>query len=136
MTKKLIVAGIVLIGFFTIFLITGEFSKAYSSSEEGNKSRGEYLFYNPGLGTLPMSCGTCHPGGRGLEEAYGKKEFTILGGKTDKLESVINYWVVNIQRGERLDHNSQTMKDIKAYIKSLFGMPKRPLPTSIPIKDC
>lgn len=136
MIKRLIFTGLVVIGIFMVFVITGEFSKAYSSSEEGNKARGEFLFYNPGLGTLAISCGTCHPGGRGLEEAYGKKEFTVLGGKTDKLESVINYWIANILRGEKLDHNSQTMKDIKAYIKSLFGMPKRPLPTSIPIKDC
>ncbi|MDI6744155.1 MAG: hypothetical protein QMD07_02145 [Thermodesulfovibrionales bacterium] len=136
MTKRLIFAVLVVLGVFMVFAVTGEFSNAYSAAAEGDKTRGEFLFYNPGLGTLPISCGSCHPGGRGLEAAHGKKGFKILGVKTDKLESVINFWVVNILRGEKLDHNSQTMKDIKAYIKSLFGLPKRDLPKSIPINEC
>lgn len=45
MIKRLIFAGLVVIGIFMVFVITGEFSKAYSSAEEGNKARGEYLFY-------------------------------------------------------------------------------------------
>ena len=103
---------------------------------EGNAKRGETLFSSPlYLGTLPISCASCHPGGQGLEMTYGKKEFSIFGAKTQKLESVINFWIVDVMRGEPLKPDSQSMKDVKAYIKSLYGKPPWPLPKAIPLEQ-
>lgn len=102
---------------------------------EGDAKRGEFLFRSPMmLGTIPISCATCHPGGMGLERAYGKKEFSILGNKVKRIEAVIDFWIVNILRGEGIKYDSQEMKDIKAYLKSLSVKPQRPLPRAVPME--
>jgi hypothetical protein len=104
-------------------------------SEKEDVKRGEILFRSPFLlGTIPISCSDCHPDGQGLERTWGKKEFHILGGKTTRLETVINFWIVNILRGNGLKYDSQEMNDLKAYIKSLYGKPERPLPRAIPLE--
>ena len=104
-------------------------------SPEGDAKRGEFLFRSPMmLGTIPISCASCHPGGMGLERAYGKKEFSIMGNKVKRIEAVINFWIVNILRGEGIKYDSQDMKDIKAYLKTLSAKPQRPLPRAIPME--
>jgi len=132
--------NIILFLTITLIICIGGLSLAEISEkkgeDEGNAKRGETLFSSPlYLGTLPVSCASCHPGGQGLETTYGKKEFTIFGAKTQKLESVINFWIVDVMRGEPLKPDSQSMKDVKAYIKSLYGKPPRPLPKAVPLEQ-
>lgn len=71
--------------------------------------RGRMLFNDPNLGgsTNDKSCGSCHPGGSGLEDASGE------------ITDILNRCIKNALAGESLDMDSQEMKDIIAYIKSL-----------------
>ena len=105
------------------------------TAPEGDAKRGEHLFRTPMLlGTIPISCASCHPNGRGLERAYGKNEYSILGNKVKRLEAVIDFWVVNILRGEGIAYDSQEMRDIKAYLKSLTARKQQPLPRAVPME--
>lgn len=82
-----------------------------SGSKEGSADRehGKALFNDPGLGgsTNDKSCGSCHPGGSGLETASGD------------IADTINRCIKSALEGEGLDKDSQEMKDLSAYIKSL-----------------
>jgi cytochrome c peroxidase len=94
------------------------FSLAFA---EGNAVKGKELFNDPKLGnaTSGKSCNTCHPDGKGLDKAADREEFNI-GGKGQKgLEKAINFCIENAINGEPLDLESEQMKDLVAYIKSL-----------------
>jgi len=67
------------------------------------------LFNDPALGgsTNDKSCGSCHPDGKGLEKASGN------------IAEAVNRCIKNPLAGKGLDMDSQEMKDIVAYIKSL-----------------
>lgn len=87
----------------------------------GDVERGKTLFNDTTIGgsTSGKSCGTCHPGGSGLEEAGTTKEFHLGGGEQGSLEKVINLCIVKALKGTALDPQSQEMQDLTAYIKSL-----------------
>jgi len=65
------------------------------------------------------SCGSCHPGGKGLENAADKKEFNLGGKKQNSLEEAVNYCIVNAIKGKAVDTKSEQMKAVVSYIKSL-----------------
>jgi mono/diheme cytochrome c family protein len=94
------------------------FSLAYAA---GNVEKGKALFNDSSLGTNGSNCGTCHPGGQGLEKAgaMGKKEWTTPAGVRTSLEDAINTCITMALKGEALDTKSQKMKDLVAYIDSL-----------------
>ena len=77
----------------------------------GDAAKGKILFNDPKLanGTAGVSCNSCHPGGKGLENA---------GGRTD-LAKIINACIVKTNKGKALDPKSADMADLSAYIKSL-----------------
>ena len=79
----------------------------------GDAARGKILFNDPKLanGTAGVSCNSCHPGGKGLENA---------GDRTD-LAKIINACIVKTNKGKALDPKSADMADLSAYIKSLKG---------------
>ena len=79
------------------------------ASAGGNVERGKQLFADTKLGGSKndKSCNTCHPGGKGLEKA-GKN-----------LESMIQACIQKALEGKPLAADSQEMKDLVAYIKSL-----------------
>jgi cytochrome c553 len=83
------------------------------------EERGKALFNDPGFAGGSKACNMCHPGGRGLEKAADKKEFSIMGGSQKSLEEVVNVCIVNANKGKAIDADSDEMKDIVAYIKSL-----------------
>jgi mono/diheme cytochrome c family protein len=89
---------------------------------EGNKVKGKDLFNDPKLGnaTSGKSCNTCHPDGKGLDKA-ADKEFNIGGKEQKGLEEAINFCIENAIKGKPLDPESEQMKDLVAYIKSLTG---------------
>ena len=79
------------------------------AEQEGDVERGKMLFNDPTLGgsTNEKSCGTCHPEGKGLENSAGN------------IAGIVNLCLQKPLAGEGLDVDSQEMKDIIAYIKSL-----------------
>lgn len=88
---------------------------------DGNAQRGKALFNDPkfGNGTSGKSCNSCHPGGRGLEAAGEKTEFNIMGRKQNSIEEAVNICIEIPLKGTPIDPNSQDMKDMVAYLKSL-----------------
>lgn len=77
----------------------------------GDPAKGKVLFNDAKLagGTAGKSCNSCHPDGKGLETAAGKKD----------LEKTINLCVEKALKGKAIDPKSADMADIVAYIKSL-----------------
>ncbi len=92
-----------------------------SGSRAGDMKKGKVLFNDVhfGNGVADKSCNSCHPGGKGLESAGEKKQFNIMLGKQNSLEEAVNFCIENALRGTVIDTNSQDMKDIVSYIKSL-----------------
>lgn len=87
----------------------------------GSVENGKKLYNDITLGgsTNAKSCNTCHPGGKGLEKAGTKKYTSLMGMKVNALEDVVNICIERPLGGKKLAHDSQKMKDIVSYIKSL-----------------
>jgi cytochrome c len=85
------------------------------------EDRGKTLFNDPKLGggTSGKSCATCHADGKGLEAVAGKKEWKTPGGEFKTLEEAVNICVTMALQGKALDVNSEQMKDLVAYLKSI-----------------
>lgn len=106
----------------TAFLITVALSLVFSAAfamKHLPEERGEALFNDPKFAGGSKACSACHPNGRGLERAADKTEFNIMGGTQKGLQDAVNFCIVNANRGQAIDVNSDQMKDIVAYIKSL-----------------
>ncbi len=102
-------------------IILGLFLSSCINSGKGDVERGKSLFNDPALSgsTNEDSCNTCHSNGSGMEKA-GSKEFTVfMDSKVNSLEDVINICIEQPLEGKTLSKDSQDMKDIVAYIKSL-----------------
>jgi cytochrome c len=89
--------------------------------KSGDVERGKKLFSDPKLGggTSGKSCASCHKDGKGLEKVEGKNEFRAMGKTYKSLEEVINYFVETALHGKALDHDSDDMRDLIAYLRSL-----------------
>ena len=96
-------------------------SKTTETSIPGNAERGKVLFNDTSLGngSAQMSCTSCHPKGRGLEGSAEKTSFKVMGKNRGTLEDTVNFCIETALKGEALPLESQDMKDIVAYIKSL-----------------
>ncbi len=95
------------------------------------EERGKTLFNDPKFaGAISgKSCNSCHPDGKGVEKAGGKKEFNIMGKKQNSLEDAVNFCIENAIKGKAIDPKSEQMKDMVAYIKSLgMKMEKKEMP--------
>jgi cytochrome c len=88
---------------------------------EGSVERGKKYFEDPTFAGGKKSCNNrrCHRDGRGIEDADEKTNFTIFGRKADSLEEAVNICIVNANKGKAIPEDSQEMKDIVAFIKSL-----------------
>lgn len=89
------------------------------ASAAGDVAKGKALFNDPKFAGGSRSCNSCHPDGKGLENAADKKEFRIMGKTQKSLEEAINFCIVNANKGKAIDVKSAEMQDIVAYIKSL-----------------
>ena len=102
---------------------------------DGDVKRGKALFNDPNLSgsSFGVSCNTCHPRGKGLEEsgAEEKKKWSSCSGEQKRLVDAINTCILTANKGRRLEVESQEMKDLIAYIKSLTKKPKRNLPKAL-----
>lgn len=85
----------------------------------GDPQKGKALFNDPKAFGGVRACSTCHPGGKGLEQAAGKTEFHVAGGTQKSLSEAVNVCIVNASQGAAIDVKSEKMRDIVAYITSL-----------------
>jgi cytochrome c peroxidase len=89
----------------------------------GNVAQGKALFDDPKAFGAPgdISCSSCHPNGKGLEKSgeKGKKEWKNPGGTWLSLEDASNICIILANKGKAIDPQSEEMKDLVAYIKSL-----------------
>ena len=96
---------------------------------EGDVKRGKTLFNDPKLSgsSFGVSCNTCHPKGKGLENsgAADKRSWSSCAGEQKSLEDSINTCILMANKGQPLELNSQEMKDLIAYIKSLAKKVKK-----------
>jgi len=108
-----------------IFLSTSAFA-------DGNVKRGKTLFNDPKLSgsSFGVSCNTCHPGGKGLEDsgAPDKRSWNSCTGEQKSLEDSIDVCIQTANEGRPLDLQSKEMKDLIAYIKSLGKKTKKNQP--------
>jgi len=121
---KIIVLATLVIGFIAILDFAGY---AGSMMDEGSVDRGKALFNDPMAFGGSTSCSSCHPDGKGLEESgmEGKTKWTNPVGTYNSLEEAINICITQANKGKAIGANSQEMKDVIAYIKSLdTGMNK------------
>ena len=88
---------------------------------EGDAAKGKALFDDPKAFGGSTSCSSCHPDGKGLEQAgmMGKTEWNPPAGTYKSLEEAINICITKANKGNAIDVKSQEMKDMVAYIKSL-----------------
>jgi len=89
------------------------FVGSQSMAGESSIELGEKLFNDPTLGgsTNSKSCGSCHPGGEGLEKAGAKEDLTAM----------INRCIVGPLKGDKIDGRTVNMRSLKMYIESLGG---------------
>jgi cytochrome c553 len=87
------------------------FASAAFATHHTPEDRGKTLFNDPKLGgTEGKACSSCHPDGKGLENAGSKAE-----GKT---QETINKCMSNAHGG-KTTVSAEQMKDLMAYIKSI-----------------
>jgi cytochrome c len=111
---KMIVFSMIVIGLAASLGFTG-------GMMEGDAAKGKALFNDPKAFGGSTSCSSCHPDGKGLEESgmMGKKEWDTPAGTYKSLEEAINICITRANKGSAIDPQSQEMKDMVAYIKSL-----------------
>jgi cytochrome c len=104
--------------FFVSAITLLSISLAFAGVLEGKK-----LFEDPKFAgsTNEKSCNSCHPGGSGLQKAGEKTSFTIMGKQKDSLEDTVNLCIQMALKGKPISKDSQKMKDIVSYVKSLKG---------------
>ena len=96
------------------------FCMTYSTSfAGGDAKRGKVLFNESGFAGGIKSCSSCHPGGSGLEQAAGRKEFHIMGKTQKTLEEAVNACIVYAIQGKAIKPKSPEMQDLVAFINSL-----------------
>jgi cytochrome c len=83
------------------------------------EERGKALFMDKDFAGGSKACNSCHPNGRGLKKAGTKKKFNIMGKRQNSLEEAVNFCIVNANKGKAIKKDSDEMKDIVSYIKSL-----------------
>jgi cytochrome c len=103
---------------FSLLILGLMFSVAYAKKHLPEE-RGKSLFTDSKFANGSKACNSCHPDGKGLEKAADKKEFKIMGKSQKSIEEAVNFCIVNANKGKAIDVNSDQMKDMVAYIKSL-----------------
>jgi cytochrome c peroxidase len=81
------------------------------AAEKPSVALGEKLFNDPSLGgaTASKSCNSCHPSGKGVENAW----------KNPKLGEQINTCITGALKGSALPMESVQMRSLILYLQSL-----------------
>ena len=120
------------LGLLSLAIVCLIFSVAFAMSHTPEE-RGKALFNDPKFAGGLTACSSCHPDGKGLEKAAGKKEFMTPMGASKTIEEAINVCIVNANKGKAIGAKSAQMKDMVAYIKSLKKTSKKPPTPRIPV---
>lgn len=99
-----------------VFTLTAALSSAANHSPV---ERGKALFNDPKFAGGEKACSDCHPLGGGLTRSANKKTFRIYDETIKGLEEAVNFCIVEANMGNAIELNSDQMKDIVEYIKSL-----------------
>lgn len=83
------------------------------------EERGKALFNDPKFAGGQKACNDCHPNGRNLQKAGSKTSFTLMGTEHNSLEKVINKCITQAIKGKAIPEDSNEMKEMVSYIKSL-----------------
>ncbi|MCG6551442.1 MAG: hypothetical protein L7F77_03875 [Candidatus Magnetominusculus sp. LBB02] len=96
--------------FALVLTMTAFMSYAYAQTNENGKK----LFNDKTLAgsSSGKSCNTCHPSGKGIDSAK-------FAAKDSGLEDIINKCIEGPLKAKALPKDSQELKDIAEYIKSL-----------------
>ncbi len=94
-----------------LLVLTSLFAGHITLAVQGGASleKGKKIFNDPELGTTGKSCNSCHPDGKGLEQAGSKRD----------LADIINGCITIPLKGKALDPKSVEMESLVLYIKSL-----------------
>jgi len=113
-----------------IVILTGFVLPSAYAMKHLLEEKGKALFNDPTFAGGKIACNSCHPDGQGLEDAAAKKKLMTPAGPADSLEEAINLCIVNASKGKAIDTDSDQMKDLVAYIRSLGE--KRPAGEKVP----
>lgn len=108
--RKKIALSIVLA--LAMALVAGVAFAKHHTPEE----RGKTLFTTVGFAGGTKACNDCHPGGGGLAKSGAKADFGPMG---RTLEDAVNYCIRNAINGNPIAVDSDQMKDMTSYIRSL-----------------
>ncbi len=92
----------------------GGFVMAQSPEEMGRA-----LFSNPNFAGGQGACNDCHPNGRRLEKAGTKTTFHLMDKTQNSLEEAINVCITQALNGKAIPVDSQEMKALASYIRSV-----------------
>lgn len=97
--------------FLNAFLSVFLFSTVASAAEEPSIKKGHELFNSTAIASNGKSCASCHPGGKGMEEAatYDDKE----------LAKISNQCLVKALQGKALADGSLELNSLVMYLKTL-----------------
>ncbi len=101
-----------------ILMVTLAVMVTFSLALAGDVKNGKKLFNNPALGgsTNEKSCASCHP----PKPLNGKKKtFTIMDKKQNSPEDAVNFCIKMALKGKPIKKDSDEMKDIVSYMKTL-----------------
>jgi cytochrome c len=94
---------------FILLIISAVFAMA--ADMEPSSKQGKTLFEASSLGTNTKSCSTCHPAGKGLEEAASLTD--------QELEQTTNKCIEKALQGKILASGSHDLSSLVLYLKSL-----------------
>jgi len=118
---------IVLAMFAALFIVSSVFAAGMIG---GDAEKGKALFNDPKSFGGNVSCSSCHPNGKGLEKTgmMGRTEWKNPAGTYKSLEEAVNVCITAANKGKAIDAQSQEMKDMIAYIRSLGKEMKHDMP--------
>ena len=98
---------------FLLFCAVLSLGACSQNAGEPSIAEGKQLFNDPQFAgsTNASSCSSCHPGGKGLENAASNPQ----------LLSVINTCITGPLGGQAIAEDSEEMLSLKGYIESLGG---------------
>jgi cytochrome c2 len=105
MGRKKMISAVVLLSAFS--------AGNLMASEKPSAALGEKLFKDSTLGGSQnsKSCNTCHPDGKGMEDA----------GSSPELTAIINRCIAGPLKGKKIAEDSVEMQSLVLYIQSLKG---------------
>lgn len=94
---------------FILLIISATFALAVEMAP--SPKHGKTLFEASSLGTNSKSCSTCHPAGKGLEEAASLTD--------QELQQTTNKCIEKALQGKTLASGSHDLSSLVLYLKSL-----------------